>query len=94
MAILLILSFNRADIFINGGQVISENYIGIRAFGGSGLTDVTNVTMNGGYIYAQAEDQWLLGERLDQLVLMILDFGLNSVAGKTISICNTEFFLN
>lgn len=47
-----------------------------------------------GYIYAMADDQWLLGDILDELVLMILDEGLHSNAGIKIKICDTDFFLN
>lgn len=47
-----------------------------------------------GYIYAMAEDQWELGKNLDDIILMILDFGLHSDNGETTKICNTNFFLN
>ena len=34
-----------------------------------------------GYIYAKAKDQWILGDMLDELVLMILDYGLHDNKG-------------
>lgn len=45
-------------------------------------------------IYAMANDQWKLGEKLDELVLMILDMGVHANAGKTVDIAGTTFFLN
>ena len=54
----------------------------------------SKIKVKDGYIYAKASDQWALGEMLDDMVLMILDFGLHSVVGKTTKICNKEFFLN
>jgi hypothetical protein len=47
-----------------------------------------------GYIYAMASDQIILGEMLDDMVLMILDKGLHNHAGVTTKIFNTDFFLN
>jgi hypothetical protein len=41
-----------------------------------------------------ARDQWELGEKLDEMVLMILDTGIHEDTGKIISICETEYFLN
>ena len=38
----------------------------------------TRIEVNDGYVIATAQDQWKLGEKLDQLVLMILDYGLHS----------------
>ncbi len=35
-----------------------------------------------GFICAQAENQWKLGDMLDTLVLMILDYGLHSKTRK------------
>ena len=52
------------------------------------------INVQDGYIYAKEKDQWALGDNLDQIVLMILDYGLHSSAGKTIKICDTIFFLN
>lgn len=52
------------------------------------------IKVNDGYIYAMAENRDELGGKLDEMVVMILDKGLHSVAGKTIKICDTDFFLN
>ena len=52
------------------------------------------IKVNDGYIYSMAGNRDELGERLDEMVVMILDNGLHSVAGKTIKICNADFFLN
>jgi hypothetical protein len=47
-----------------------------------------------GFIMAQGKDQWELGERLDQLVKMVLDFDLNASAGKKTVIAGTPIFHN
>ncbi|MCK5371490.1 MAG: hypothetical protein KAQ62_23170 [Cyclobacteriaceae bacterium] len=47
-----------------------------------------------GFICAQAGHQDELGTRLDELVKMVLDYSLHSDAGKTIKICDTDFFSN
>lgn len=47
-----------------------------------------------GYIYAMGKDQWELGEKLDELVLMILDKDLHSDSGKKSVITETIFFHN
>ncbi len=52
------------------------------------------IKVNDGYIYAQAGDQWILGEKLDELILMILDYSLHSDTGKTSVIAGTPNFLN
>lgn len=52
------------------------------------------IEVNGGYVCSRAKDQWELGEKLDSMVLMVLDKGLHSDAGKTIKIFETDFFLN
>jgi hypothetical protein len=52
------------------------------------------IKVNNAYMHASASTQWELGERLDDMVLMILDYGLHDSAGKTIKICDTDFFLN
>ncbi len=35
------------------------------------------------YLISRASDKWELGEKLDEMVLMILDKGLHSDTGKT-----------
>lgn len=52
------------------------------------------IKINDGFIYASAEDQWKLGEMLDELVLFVLDGNLHETAEKTIPIVETKFFLN
>lgn len=41
----------------------------------------SKIKVNNGYILAEAEDQWVLGEKLDQLVIMILNKGLHDNKG-------------
>jgi len=52
------------------------------------------IKVNDGYICSQAGDQWELGDKLDELVLMILDFGLHSDTGITSVIAGTPYFQN
>ena len=52
------------------------------------------IYVNDGYIVAMASDQWELGEKLDELVIMVLDYGLNDNIGKTSGIANAQFFFN
>lgn len=52
------------------------------------------IRVKDGCIYAQAGDQWELGEKMDELVLMILDFGLHSDTGIATTIAGTPYFQN
>lgn len=52
------------------------------------------IKINDGFIYAKASDQWQLGEMLDEMVLMVLDFRINAQVGKTITIREFEYYLN
>ena len=52
------------------------------------------IKVNDGYIIASASSQWELGTRLDELVLMILDCDLHSIAGEKTIIAGTDVFLN
>lgn len=52
------------------------------------------IKVNDGYICAQAGDQWELGDKLDGLVLMILDFGLHSETGISSDLAGIHYFLN
>lgn len=45
-------------------------------------------------IYSMANDQDKLGSMLDEIVVLILDKGLHEDSGKSIKICETDFFLN
>lgn len=53
-----------------------------------------NVKVNEGYILAKANDQWELGEKLDDLVLMILDRGLHNNAGVSFKHNEFDYHLN
>jgi hypothetical protein len=49
-----------------------------RAFDSDGHHVVRGmIKVNNGYICARARDQWELGEKLDELVLLVLDWGLH-----------------
>jgi hypothetical protein len=52
------------------------------------------IKVNDGYIYAKAENQWILGDKLDQMIIMILDNGLHQDSGKTSTIAETPFFFS
>jgi len=52
------------------------------------------IKVGDGYIYALAKDQWELGEKLDEMVLMILEKGLHSNTGKKSVIAGSPYFLN
>jgi hypothetical protein len=52
------------------------------------------IKVNDGYIYATAKDQWELGEKLDDMVLMILDGGLHATVGRNSIIAENLFSLN
>ena len=52
------------------------------------------VQVNDCAIFSQADNEEELGERLDSMVLMILDSGMHSNAGKTSKISDIEFNLN
>jgi len=53
-----------------------------------------NIKVLDGYIAAQAVNQDVLGSRLDELVKMVLDYGLHSDAGVTSKIADMNCFLN
>lgn len=50
--------------------------------------------IHNGYIYAEATDQWELSNKLNSLVIMILDKGLHNNVGKFFKIDNFEYHLN
>jgi len=52
------------------------------------------IKIQDGYLYAKAFDQWELGEMLDEMVLMVLDFGVHSDGGKFITLCNMKYCMN
>jgi len=52
------------------------------------------IKVNDGYIYATAPDQWELGEKLDTIVEMILDYDLHNNSGKFDIVADKLFSLN
>ncbi len=52
------------------------------------------IKANDGYIYAKANDQWILGEMLDEIVLMVLDHGIHSKAGAFMTMRDFAYCLN
>ena len=40
------------------------------------------IKIGSGYIYATAPDQWELGKKLDEMVLLILDYDLHEKTGN------------
>ena len=54
----------------------------------------SRIKVNQGNICSRASDQWELGEKLDYMVLMVLDKGLHNHAGVTSEIFGSKYFLN
>ena len=52
------------------------------------------IKINDGYIWAKADDQWILGDVLDDIVLMILDKGLHDNKGVSINCCGFDYHMN
>jgi hypothetical protein len=52
------------------------------------------VQVNDSIIYAQAENEELLGEKLDEMALLILDMGLHSKEGVSTEIDGVKYFIN
>jgi len=52
------------------------------------------IKVNDGYIIAMATNQLELGDMLDQIVILILEYGLHSDSGKTKEIWGIEFYMN
>ena len=52
------------------------------------------IKVNDGEITASAPDQWQLGDKLDQLVMLILDHDLHETDCVNAKICGEQFFLN
>jgi hypothetical protein len=50
--------------------------------------------VHNGYIYAMAEDQWKLGDKLDELVILVVDKGLHDNKDISIKIGGFVFHLN
>jgi hypothetical protein len=54
----------------------------------------SRIIINDGLVQACASDQKTLGKILDQMCIMVLDYGLHDDAGKRIKIYNADYFLN
>ena len=52
------------------------------------------IKVNDTYIEATARDQWELGDKLDELVLFVLDYGLLDDDGISSMMAGTHCFLN
>lgn len=52
------------------------------------------IKVNDCYIYAMASDQWELGEKLDELVLLVLNANLHQIAEESIEIIRRGYNLN
>lgn len=52
------------------------------------------IKVKDGFIYAKANDQWELGEMLDDMVLMILDHNLHGNKGVSINRCGFDYHMN
>ena len=52
------------------------------------------IKVNDGFICARASDQWELGEKLDEMVLLILDYDLHNIFRTKNRNSATEFFSN
>ena len=55
---------------------------------------ISKIKIGEGHIIATAKDQWELGDRLDKMVLMVLDYGLHDDEGISSMIAGTHYFLN
>lgn len=53
-----------------------------------------NIKVNDGNIIARTSNQLELGEKLDELVLLVLDYGLNDNIVVSSVIFGNTFFLN
>jgi len=52
------------------------------------------IKVNDYYIVSSAKDQWELGEKLDEMVLMVLDYGIDKNTGITTINCWSSNKLN
>jgi hypothetical protein len=55
---------------------------------------IGRIKVGDGFILAQAANQDVLGEHLDELALMVLDMGLHENEGLSTLIAGTHYFLN
>ena len=54
----------------------------------------SRIIINDGYVQACASDQKVLDKTLDDLCIMVLDYGLHNHAGERIKIYDADYFLN
>ena len=67
----------------------------LRGFDAEGVPVVFGkIMILDGFVCAQAGSQDVLGERLDELVKMVLDFGIHLDAEKSSIIAGVSYFLN
>jgi len=53
-----------------------------------------DIKVNDGYILANAEDQWALGEKLDQMVILILDKDIHNDKGVFFERYGFQYHMN
>ena len=63
-----------------------ENGVEISVYG--------KIKVNEAHIMARAENQFILGEKLDDMVLLILDYGLHDDPGKSIEVAGAALYSN
>lgn len=54
----------------------------------------SRIVVNDGLIQACASDQKTLGKMLDEMCILVLDYGLHSDAGVSIEIFDNQYFVN
>lgn len=52
------------------------------------------IKVNDGHIYATGKDQWELGNKLDELVILIIKYGLHHNIGQNTTIAEIPFYLS
>lgn len=55
---------------------------------------IGKIKVNDSYIISSAKDQWELGEKLDEMVVMILDKGLAFDSGASVKVFGSQLFSN
>jgi len=55
---------------------------------------IGKIKVNDSYIISSAKDQWELGEKLDEMVVMILDKGLAFDSGASVKVFGSQFYSN
>lgn len=52
------------------------------------------IKIGDGYIIASARDQWELGEKLDEMVLMVLDYDIHNFPKQTYRVLENNYGMN